>query len=136
MLEKYPGEVKVVFKNLPLRNHRFARQAAAAALAAGEQGKFWEFRERLFQNYKRLNYQIIHKIAEDLALDMEKFGKDMRDARVEARITRDMADAAEAGVRGTPTVFVNGRLLRNRTLAGFQEAVEKELGEPQKTDGS
>lgn len=129
MLEKYPEQVKVVFKNFLLRNHRFARQAAAAALAAGRQGKFWEFHERLFQNYNHLSYRTIHKIAEDLALDMDKFGKDMRDARVLTRINRDMSDAVQAGVRGTPTIFVNGRLLRNRTLAGFQEAIEKELGE-------
>jgi protein-disulfide isomerase len=54
VLEQYPNQVKLVYKNFPLRNHKFAKPAASAALAAGEQGKFWEFHDKLFQNYNQL----------------------------------------------------------------------------------
>jgi protein-disulfide isomerase len=127
VLERYPKDVRVVFKNFPLRNHRFARKAAIAALAANRQGKFWEFHDLLFENYNRLNEKKIQEIAQQLNLDMERFVEDRKDPQIIAMINRDMADGNRAGVRGTPTVFINGRLLRNRNLAGFQALIEKEL---------
>lgn len=127
VLEKYPKDVKLVFKNFPLRNHRYARQAAIASLAAQEQGKFWEFHDLLFKDYKGLNNQKIREIAEKLGLDMEKFARDARDAKEQTRITRDMSDAAKAGVRATPTVFINGRVLRGHSLKAFDAMIDKEL---------
>jgi protein-disulfide isomerase len=127
VLKKYPERVKIVFKNFPLRKHKYARQAAIAALAAGEQGKFWKFHDLLFKDYNRLNNEKIREISGKLGLDMQKFATDTRSPEVLATVTRDMSDAARAGVRGTPTVFINGRLLRNRSLRGFQVVIEKEL---------
>ncbi len=127
VLEKYPRDVKVVFKNFPLNSHRFAFQAAAAALAAGAQGKFWEFHDRLFENYNHLNDQTIRDIALSLNLDMVEFEKKMKDPEIQKRIRQDIIDGSQAGVNSTPTVFINGRLLRNRSFAGFQAAIEKEL---------
>jgi protein-disulfide isomerase len=127
VLEKYPEDVKLVFKNYPLRNHRFARQAAAAALAADKQGKFWEFHDLLFKNYNRLNQQEIQEIAKILALDMERFQKDRQDSKTLAKIQGDISEGNKAGVRGTPTIFINGRMLRNRSLEGFSALIAKEL---------
>jgi protein-disulfide isomerase len=127
VLEKNPKDVKLVYKNFPLRNHKFARPAAIAALAAGKQGKFWEFHDRLFKDYNRLNEQKFQEIAGELNLDMEKFEKDQKDPEILALISRDMSEGAQVGVRGTPTLFVNGRLLKNRSLAGFQDMIDKEL---------
>ena len=127
VLEKYPKDVKIVFKNFPLSSHRFALKAAAAALAAGSQGKFWEFHDRLFENYNRLNDQIIGQIATDLNLDLVEFEKSMRDPAIEEKISQDVYDGRQAGVNSTPSVFINGRRLRNRSLEGFQEAIDKEL---------
>ena len=76
MLEKYPKEVKLVYKNFPLVGHKFARKAATAALAAHEQGKFWEFHDNLFKNYRNLDDAKIQEIAEELGLDMERFTRD------------------------------------------------------------
>jgi protein-disulfide isomerase len=132
VLERYPKEVKLVFKNFPLRNHKFAMQAAIAALAAEKQGKFWEFHDLLFKNYNHLNEQQIGEIAQQLKLNMEKFDKDRKNPQIAAMINRDLAEGNQAGVRGTPTVFINGRLLRNRSMAGFQELIEKALKEPVK----
>ena len=127
MLEKNPDKVKLVFKNFPLRNHKFAMEAAIAALAAEKQGKFWEFHDLLFKDYNRLNVQKVKEIAQQLKLDMEKFEKDRKDPGIRPLINRDLAEGNRAGVRGTPTIFINGRLLRDRSPAGFQELIEKAL---------
>ncbi len=127
VLEKNPKDVKLVYKNFPLRNHKFARPAAIAALAAGKQGKFWEFHDLLFKDYNRLNEQKFQEIARELNLDMEKFEKDQKDPEILALISRDMSEGGRVGVRGTPTLFVNGRLLKNRSLAGFQDMIDKEV---------
>jgi protein-disulfide isomerase len=127
VLEKNPDKVKLVFKNFPLRNHKFAMQAATAALAAEKQGKFWEFHDLLFKDYNRLNEQKVKEIAQKLKLDMQQFEKDRKDPGIRALINRDVSEGSRAGVRGTPTIFVNGRLLRNRSMAGFQELIEKAL---------
>jgi protein-disulfide isomerase len=127
VLEKYPNDVKIVFKNFPLRNHKFAMKAAAAALAAERQGKFWEFHDLLFKNYNKLNDQKIREIALGLSLDQAEFEKKMKDPTIEAMIMQDVRDGARAGVRGTPTVFINGRRLKDRSLKGFQVLIDKEL---------
>jgi len=128
VLENNPGNVKIVFKNFPLRRHKFATKAAMAALAADGQGKFWAFHDRLFENYKQLNDQKIKDIARDLGLDMEKFEKQMKDPGILAQIRQDLLDGNQAGVRGTPTVFIGGRLLRNWSPKEFQMLIDKELG--------
>jgi protein-disulfide isomerase len=127
VLEKYPKQVKLVFKNYPLKKHRFARPAAIAAIAARKQGKFWEFHDLLFKNYNRLNTEKINDIARLLNLDLEQFKRDQKSPDVLKRIRLDMSDAAKAGVRSTPSVFVNGKLLKNRTMAGFKRVIEKNL---------
>ncbi|MBP1740978.1 MAG: oxidoreductase [Deltaproteobacteria bacterium] len=127
VFEKNRGKVKLVFKNFPLNSHQFARRAAAAALAAGKQGKFWEMHDRLFQNYNRLNEQVLQEQAQQLGLDMLKFEKDMNDPQITQVINQDLQDGAKAGVRGTPTIYVNGALLKNSNPEGFQAAIDKEL---------
>ena len=127
VLEKYPKDIKLVFLNFPLRNHKFARQSASAALAAGKQGKFWEYHDSLFENYSKLNEEKIISIAEDLDLNMEKFMRDKANAVLSNLINRDLQQGQAAGVRGTPTIFINGKLLSNRSLDGFSQAVEREL---------
>ena len=119
--------MKLVFKNFPLRNHKFAWPAAVAALAANRQGKFWELHDQLYENYNKLSEQKIREIVQQVSLDMEKFDKDMKDPELKAIIERDFQEGARAGVRGIPTIFVNGRMLRNRSFQGFQAAIEKEL---------
>ena len=127
MLNKYPNEVKLVIKHFPLRNHKFARKAATAALAANEQGKFWEFHHKLFENYKVLNDSKIQDIAKKLGLDMEKFNKDMNSPVIAKLINRDLRNGRQVGVRGTPTIFVNGKISKKRDLSGFSDMIEAEL---------
>ena len=124
--------MKLVFKNFPLNNHKFARPAAIAALAANKQGKFWELHDQLYKNYNKLSEQKIREIAQQVGLDMEKFDKDMKDPELQAIVQRDFQEGAIAGVRGIPTIFVNGRQLKNRSYQGFQAAIEKELARESK----
>ncbi len=127
VLEKNPQTVKIVFKNYPLvRIHKMAIPSASAALAANEQGKFWEFHDRLFAE-KKLSKQVIKKIAVDLKLDIPRFEKDMKSPEIKAKIQKDMQDAEKAGVTGTPSVFINGRILKKRNLEGYQAVINEEL---------
>ena len=136
LLEKYPDQVKLIFLSFPLRNHRFAKKAAIAALAAKKQGKFWEYHDRLFENIERVNDEKLLEIAREIGLDMEKFEKDMNDLKIVARINQDIRLGHYLGVRATPTVLINGSVSRARTLGAFQADVEMELKKVKKEVGS
>lgn len=127
MLEKYPKSVKLVMKHFPLPNHSYARKAAIAALAAAKQGKFWEIHGKLYANQKELSDAKVEAIARELNLNMEQFKRDLRDPAIGSLIDRDIDNGRQANVRGTPTIFVNGKLLYQRSLPGFQQAIEAEL---------
>lgn len=127
MLEKYPKQVKLVFKNYPLKSHKYARKAAAAALAAHAQGRFWGFHDALFASYNKLNDASVEEIRVRLELDKSTFDVQREAPQVMDQIKRDIQWAREAGVRGTPSVFINGRSQRSRSLASFSAAVEAEL---------
>jgi len=125
---KFPREVRIVFKNFPLRSHRYAAQAALAALAAADQGQFWPFHDRLFENFNQLNPEKIEEIRQALNLDAERFRTKMNDPALKQLIMQDVKEGNEAGVSGTPTVFINGQKYRGRrSLEGFQQAIEAAL---------
>jgi protein-disulfide isomerase len=134
VLDKYPKKVNLVFKNFPLSSiHPFAYTAAAAALAADAQGKFWEFHDRLFANYNALNDAKIQGIAKELKLDMEQFNSTMQDPAIQKLIARDMEEGRQAGAEeGIPIVFVNGRLPRQGSLQGIGELIEAQLHKEKK----
>lgn len=126
-MEKYPDDVKLVIKHFPLSSHKFARPAAKAAMAAHKQGKFWEFHAKLFQNYRSLNEQKVQEIATELELDMEKFAADRKSPEINALIERDLRNGSAIGVRGTPTIFLNGKRVKNRSMQAFQQMIEAEI---------
>jgi protein-disulfide isomerase len=127
VLGTYPKDVKLVYKNYPLRNHKYAQKAAVASLAAQKQDKFWEFHELLFENSAKLSDQKIKEISEWLDLDWEKFSRDMEDPEIIARITRDVSEVNKAMVSVAPMVFINGRRLKNLSPQGFKAIIENEL---------
>ena len=128
MLERHPEEVKLVHKNFPLAKHKLAKKAAAAALSADVQGRFWEFHERLFENYQDLDDAILQAIATELNLDMERFERDMKDPAIQKIIIRDMREGQKAGVRGIPALFINGKRMKNRSLETMEAKIQAELG--------
>ena len=126
--QAFPEKVRIVFKNFPLRMHRFAVQAALAALAAEDQGQFWPFHDRLFKNYNQLNAQKVEEIRQELNLDAERFKAKMQDPTLQGLIRKDLEEGNTAGVGGTPTVFINGKPYRGaRSLEGFSKAIDAEL---------
>lgn len=127
LLEKYPRQVKLVLKNFPLRSHRFSRQAAAAALAAHAQGRFWDFHDALFDSYNKLDEAKLEEIRALLDLDKSAFDDQRKAPQVKDQIQKDIQWAREADVKGTPAIFINGRLQRQRNLESFSAAVDAEL---------
>ncbi len=127
LLERYPQDVKLVIKQFPLRSHPQAMRAAKAALAAHRQGKFWEMHEKLFQKQNELNEAKINEIAQSIGLDMSRFEKDMTDKDIERMIQQDLQNGFQIRVQGTPTVFVNGKLVRRPDFRSILELVESEL---------
>lgn len=125
VMEKYPHKVKLV--HMLLTYHDFSQKAVFAAYAAWDQGKFWEFHDHLFENQQVLNSAKVTAIAKELKLDLKRFNRKMKDPAIQKLIDRDMADVARLGIIGTPTVYINGRLLEDRSFQGFQAAIEEEL---------
>ncbi len=117
----------MVFKNFPIRNHKLAQPAAKAALAAGKQGKFWEYHDKVFTNYNKLSEGLLKQFAQELELDMNRFRKERGSKELASLINRDLREANRIGVRGTPTIFVNGKRLGQRSIAAFSAAINNEL---------
>ncbi len=139
LVKKYPKDVRIVFKHHPLSFHKQAPDASRAAMAAGEQGKFWEMHDLLFQNYSafKSNAQDMKGytagFAGQLGLDVEKFKKDFDKPEYKATIDRDMKLAASIGVRGTPHFFINGsRMSGAQPLNAFEDVFKKRLDEAKK----
>jgi protein-disulfide isomerase len=122
----------VVFRQLPLPNHPLARPAAAAALAAHRQGKFWEMHDGLFAKGGKLEEDDIDEVAESIGLDMAQLAADRADPAIEQMIAEDEAMARQVGVRGTPASFVNGMFVGGAQPAeAFDAVIEQERAAPQ-----
>jgi protein-disulfide isomerase len=108
--ERLGDRVRYVFRHLPLPDvHEHAEEAGSAAEAAGAQGRFWEMHDLLFEHQGQLQLEDLVGYAATLALDVERFVRDLSDERHAVRVREDVADAEASGARGTPTFFVNGR---------------------------
>jgi len=104
------GLLRYSSRDLPLPIHPFALPAAVAARCAGEQGRFWEYREALFASQAQLGTAPYSRIARDLGLDVERLEACRRDGRQEAEVRAELALAGQQGIVGTPT-FVIGRVV-------------------------
>lgn len=124
---QYPKEVKVVHKSFPLKSHQFAMPAAIAALAAHRQGKFWEMHDAIFANYASLSDEKLSEFAKNLGLDLDQFNKDRNDPRLQQEVEAELESGLKAEVRGTPTIFVNGRRVTSGGLEGIKALIDKEL---------
>jgi len=127
VLAQNPDKVRLVFKQFPLRMHNFALPAALASLAAREQGKFWPMHDLLFANSSQLSDEKIRGIAQQVGLDMARFDKDRNAQKLRDEVLRDQRQGQEAGVQGTPSVYINGKLLRDRSLPGVQAIIDREV---------
>lgn len=128
VLKAYPNEVKFVYKEFPLSSiHQNALNAAKAAVAAQKQGKFWEMHDKLFANQRALSPDNLKQYAQEIGLDVAKFEKEMTSPEVQKQIDADMKLAQEADVRGTPTLFLNGKRVMNRSFEGLKQVIDEAL---------
>ena len=111
VLKRWPNEVRLVYKYLPLERHRNAFGAAKAADCADKQGRFWEFHDALYGENHDLSPRGVISVAETLSLELGQFEECLRDEGTGAAVQADRSLAGRAGVTGTPTLFVNGRRL-------------------------
>lgn len=126
LMDKHPGEIKFIYKNFPLSFHANAKPAAAAAIAAQKQGKFWEFRYALAPHSRELGDSIYVAVAKEVGLNIEQFEKDrVLDDAMNARIQKDFDLGVKVGVQGTPNFYINGK----RQDRFSPELVEKMLKE-------
>lgn len=126
-LKTFPKELKLVYKNFPLRMHQYAVDAAKAAMAADKMGKFWEFHDLLFKNYSTLNKAKINAIREQLKLDKKEFEKYVNNPETIEKIGNDYRNGIEAGVRGTPALFLNGKQVKDRSVEALKQSIKKKL---------
>ncbi|HLW76925.1 MAG TPA: thioredoxin domain-containing protein [Bryobacteraceae bacterium] len=111
LLARYPDQVKLVFKQFPLDSHAMAETAAEAALAAQEQGKFWEMHDKLYANFRSLSIGRILVWAKEIGLDVPRFKADLDSHKYAARVASEEKQGEVAGVEGTPTFFIDGHRL-------------------------
>jgi protein-disulfide isomerase len=126
LVDDSDGQVRMAFRNFPLPQHHRAVQAAVAAMAAHRQGKFWELHDELFGRRGQFTDAMILLLAEQVGVDVDQFREDLLDPAVEARIREDREAAQRLGVRGTPAIFINGRL-NDEPLDRLALAIEEEL---------
>lgn len=126
---KYPDKVRVVFRHFPLPFHQDAHLTAQAAMAAGEQGKFWDYHNLVFDNQKALSRADLEKYAEQLKLDMKKFKAALDSEKYKKTVDDDLALGQEVTVQGTPTMFLNGERVSNPTdFSVIAAMIDKKLG--------
>ena len=127
--EVYGDRVRIVWKDFPLTSiHPQAFKAAEAGQCAREQGKFWEYHDRLFANQQALEAEFLKKYAADTGLDAAKFAACLDSAKYAERVQGQMTVGMALGVSSTPSVFVNGRLLSGaQPYEVFTAVIEDEL---------
>ena len=129
MLQAYPSDVNFVYKQFPLpaTMHPNALPSSKAAVAAGKQGKFWEMHDIIFKNNRELSYDKLKEYAGQVGLDVARWEKDFNSPDVQQAIDKELADGRAADVQGTPTFFVNGKRVANRSLEGFKQMIDDAL---------
>jgi protein-disulfide isomerase len=101
--------LRFVFRNFPIAtSHPHAEQAAETAEAAATQGRFWQMHDVLYENQRRLRIPDLRDYAERLALDLERFDRELAEHAHAARVREDFMSGVRSGVNGTPTFYING----------------------------
>lgn len=129
LLKAYPGQIRFVYRNLPLpaTMHPDAMSAAVASLCANDQNAYWDYHEKLFSS-ESLGNEIYIQYATELGLNVEEFTACLSSGKHDDYIKQDMAFSSDLGVQSTPTFFVNGlALVGAQPLASFQQLIDKDL---------
>jgi predicted DsbA family dithiol-disulfide isomerase len=125
---RYPDQVRIVFRHLPLNFHANARNAAYGSICAGDQDRFWEYHDLLFANQRALQRAHLSDYATSLGLDMESFETCMSAPETEAQVAADLEEAERLGASGTPAFFINGIFLSgSQPIEVFDELIQEEI---------
>ncbi len=128
ILKDYPKDVKFVYKQFPLTSiHQNALGASKAALAAKKQGKFWEMHDKLFANQRAIGPDNLKQYAQEIGLNMEQFQKDMTSPEVQKEVDADTKLGNDVQVSGTPTLFLNGKRVMNRSAEALKQMIDEAL---------
>ena len=131
LLKAYPSQVKLIFKQFPLETHSQADLAAAAAIAAQKQGKFWPLHDAMFANRDDLSRNNLLLLAKQTGMDMNRFETDIDSTEVRETVVRDVQDGNRAGVDGTPTIFINGQKYNGPiTVETLKPILDAQLKQP------
>jgi protein-disulfide isomerase len=129
VLAKYPDKIRLVYKDLPLDSlHPQARAAAEAAQCAHEQGKFWPYHDKLYERGPDASVATLTAVATDAGLDVAAFSQCLTSGRHKATVQRSADEAEGFGATGTPTFFINGRMMSGALpLETFTRVIDEEL---------
>lgn len=129
VLERYPDQVRFVYRHFPLDSiHPQARAAAIAATCAAEQDRFWQYHEMIFSSPRDLSAERLALFADELELDRAAFDACIASPRAARVVSEDLAAGKAAGTTGTPAFFINGiKLSGARPVEDFVELIEAEL---------
>jgi protein-disulfide isomerase len=129
-MERYSGEVRLVFKHLPSEGHRNSLGAARAAYCAGQQDRFWQFHDALFAS-RDLSPPVVGDIAAKLGLGPEKFSACLSAEASRTAVVRDIEMAQRYRIDSTPSFLINGKLVKGALpFAEFKKLIERELQQP------
>ncbi len=122
------GKVRFIYRDFPLSFHPNAQKAAEAAECAGEQGKYWEMHDLLFEQGVQGGVASFKQYAQQIGLDTAKFGQCLDSGAMASEVRKDFADGSAAGVSGTPAFFINGQLVSGaQPFQVFQQVIEGAL---------
>ena len=126
---KYADKVKFVFRDYPIDNlHPQARAAAEAGQCANEQGKFWEFHDKVFAGDSDASPATLDRFAKEVGLDLTAFETCRSSGKYKSHVAKSNQEGARLGITGTPTFFINGRMLVGAQSAeSFSRVIEEEL---------
>jgi len=127
LVKEYGDKIKLVVRDFPLDQHKQAFKAAEAAEAAHAQGKFWEFTALLFKNQEALQVDKLKEYASQVGLDRARFDKALDSGQYAPAVQRDVEEGEKIGVDSTPTVFINGKRVKEKTPESLKAAIEAAL---------
>jgi len=132
LVEANHGNVRLVFRDLPLQMHEHAQEAAEAGQCADEQGRFWDMHDYMFSNQAKLSPADLKTAARQLGLDGPKFEECLDTGKYAGKVGENVEAAEELGIASTPSFLINGRLIAGaQPIDVFQRAIDEELSQLQ-----
>ena len=128
IIDEHKEDIEFYYRNFPLEMHENSMIAALAGSCANEQEKFWEYHDLLFANQNNLDKESLKGYAEQLNLNIDEFNECLDSKKYKEEVQKDISDGVKAGVKGTPTFFVNGKKVEGADKDLIEGLIEEEIG--------